>query len=41
MAEADVLLPEEKRVAVGVAGEPQARVVVADGSDLFNGFHEV
>lgn len=41
MAEADVLLPEEEGVAVGVAGEPQARVVVADGPDFFNGFHEV
>ena len=41
MAEADVLLPEEEGVAVGIAGEPQARVVIADGSDFFNGFNEV
>lgn len=41
MAEADVLLPEEEGVAVGVAGEPQARVVTADGSDFLNGFNEV
>lgn len=41
MAEANVLLPEEEGVAVGVAGQPQAGVVVADASDLFNSFHEV
>lgn len=41
MAEPDVLLPEEEGVAVGVAGEAQACVVVADGSDFFNRFHEV
>lgn len=41
MAQADVLLPEEEGVAVGVAGESQARVVVADGPDFFNRFHEV
>ena len=41
MAEANVLLPDEEGVAVGVAGEPQARVVIADGSDFFDGFNEV
>lgn len=41
MAQTDILLPEEEGVAVGVAGEPQARVVVADGPNFFNCFHEV
>lgn len=41
VAEAEVLLPEEEGVAVGVAGQPQARVVVADGPDLLDGLHEV
>lgn len=41
MAQTNVLFPEEEGVAIGVAGEPQARVVVADGSDLLDCFHEV
>ena len=39
--QAQVLLPEEEGVTIGVAGEPQACVVAADGSDFFYRFHEV
>lgn len=42
MAEAEGTAPRRgSGVAVGIAGEPQARVVIADGSDFFNGFNEV
>lgn len=41
MAQADVLLPEQEGVAIGVAGQPQARVVLTDDPHFFDGFHEV
>ena len=41
MAQADVLLPEKERVAIGVAGEPLAAVVAADGPDALDGFHKL
>ena len=41
VAQADVLLPEKERVAIGVAGEPLAAVVAADGPDALDGFHKL
>lgn len=41
VAQADVLFPEQERVAVGVAGEALAAVVAADGPDALDGFHKL
>lgn len=41
MSEADVLLPEQERVSVGVVEQALAAELVADGPHALDGFHEV
>lgn len=41
MAQTDVLLPEQERVAVGVGGQPLSAVVVADCPHALNGLHKL
>lgn len=41
MAQADILLPEEKRVAIRVAGQTQATEVATDGTHTLNGLHKL
>lgn len=41
MAQADVLLPEEEGVAVGVGGQAQPAGVAADGPHALDGLHEL
>lgn len=41
MAQADVLLPEQERVAVGVGGQALSAVVAADGAHALDGLHKL
>lgn len=41
MTQAYILLPEQERVAVRVAGQALASVVAADGTDALDGLHEL
>lgn len=41
MAQTNVLLPEEERVAVGVRGQALPTVVTADGPHALDGLHKL